>query len=188
MNTVWGFYLYVLLRLVSLPNYRSEIEVLTPKCLQVANGMDSLDITVLTVYNGQRKIILRKLRDQRHLLGDYFKVVTVDSYQGEENGVILLSLVRCNSQGKIGFLEVENRVCVALSRAQRGFYLFGDGPSLCISSMLWWEVVKVMSKDPRRLGFYMPLTCEKHKEKTFVKGMRDLHCVTPFAYPLHRPS
>jgi helicase required for RNAi-mediated heterochromatin assembly 1 len=139
----------------------------------VANGMDSLNITVLTFYNGQRKLILKKLRDQRHLLGEYFKVVTVDSYQGEENEVVLLSLVRCNIQGKIGFLDVENRVCVALSRAQRGFYLFGDALNLCKSSQLWWEVVNIMAKDPRRVGFYMQLTCEKHEERTFVKEPYD---------------
>ncbi len=103
------------------------------------------------------------------------QVVTVDSYQGEENTVILLSLVRSNSQGAIGFLEVENRVCVALSRAKNGFYLFGDAPNLCKSSMLWWEVVQIMSKDPRRIGFYLPLTCEKHKEKTFIQGAHDVH-------------
>lgn len=103
------------------------------------------------------------------------QVVTVDSYQGEENTVILLSLVRSNSQGAIGFLEVENRVCVALSRARNGFYIFGDAPNLCKSSMLWWEVVQIMSKDPRRIGFYLPLTCEKHKEKTFIQGAHDVH-------------
>ena len=36
---------------------------------------------------------------------------------------ILLSLVRSNVQGNIGFLEIENRVCVALSRARRGLYV-----------------------------------------------------------------
>lgn len=103
------------------------------------------------------------------------KVVTVDSYQGEENTVVLLSLVRSNSQGTIGFLGVENRVCVALSRAKGGFYLFGDAPNLCKSSMLWWEVVQIMSEEPRRVGFYLPLTCEKHKEKTFIQGAPDVY-------------
>lgn len=103
------------------------------------------------------------------------QVVTVDSYQGEENTVILLSLVRSNSQGTIGFLGVENRICVALSRAKSGFYLFGDAPNLCKSSMLWWEVVQIMSEEPRRIGFHLPLTCEKHKEKTFIQGAPDVH-------------
>lgn len=40
----------------------------------VANGTASEQITVITFYNGQRKLLLRKLRDHRHLLGDYFKV------------------------------------------------------------------------------------------------------------------
>lgn len=71
---------------------------------------------------------------------------------------MLLSLVRSNPHGNIGFLEVENRVCVAISRAQRGFYLFGDGPNLCSSSMLWWYVIRAMAKNPCRVGFYMHLT------------------------------
>ncbi|KAK5164997.1 hypothetical protein LTR04_001607 [Oleoguttula sp. CCFEE 6159] len=91
----------------------------------VYNGMQAKDITVLTFYNGQRKVLLNALRNHPNLQSSYFNVVTVDSYQGEENDVVLLSLVRSNSEGKIGFLSVENRVCVALSRAQRGLYIFG---------------------------------------------------------------
>ena len=40
----------------------------------VTNGTGSDDITVLTFYNGQRRLILSKLRERRHLLGDRFKV------------------------------------------------------------------------------------------------------------------
>ncbi|KAJ1619021.1 hypothetical protein T492DRAFT_916359, partial [Pavlovales sp. CCMP2436] len=36
---------------------------------------------------------------------------SVDQYQGEENEVVLLSLVRSNAEGSIGFLGVDNRVC-----------------------------------------------------------------------------
>jgi len=144
----------------------------------VQNGMAPREITVLTFYNGQRKLILRKLIEQRLIYGSqYFNVVTVDSYQGEENAVVLLSLVRSNAQGTIGFLGVENRVCVALSRAQRGFYIFGDAPNLCRSSMIWWYVVKAMAKDPCRVGFYMHLTCEKHQEKTFIREPYEFACL-----------
>lgn len=137
------------------------------------NGMTPAEITVLTFYNGQRKLIMKKLREHPQLQGARFNVVTVDSYQGEENEVVLLSLVRSNVRGNIGFLEVENRVCVALSRARRGFYIFGDAPNLCKSSMLWWHVIQAMVKDPCRVGFYLHLTCTKHNEKTFIKG--DIH-------------
>ena len=53
------------------------------------------------------------------------KITVVDNFQGEENDIILLSLVRSNREAKIGFLKTENRVCVALSRAKMGFYIIG---------------------------------------------------------------
>ena len=136
----------------------------------IHNGIAPSEITILTFYNGQRKLILRKLREHRQIPEHYYKVVTVDSYQGEENAVVLLSLVRSNDNKSIGFLEVENRVCVALSRAQRGFYLFGDAAHLCKSSILWWYVVKAMSDAPSRVGVFLPLTCQNHNQRTLVEG------------------
>ena len=53
------------------------------------------------------------------------KITVVDNFQGEENDIILLSLVRSNREARIGFLKIENRVCVALSRAKMGFYIIG---------------------------------------------------------------
>jgi superfamily I DNA and/or RNA helicase len=50
----------------------------------------------------------------------------VDNYQGEENDIILLSLVRSNDDGTIGFLREDNRVCVAMSRAKKGLYVIGN--------------------------------------------------------------
>lgn len=47
------------------------------------------------------------------------QISTVDGYQGKQNDVIILSLVRNNSDGNVGFLETDNRVCVALSRARQ---------------------------------------------------------------------
>ncbi|KAL9022269.1 MAG: hypothetical protein Q9185_000511 [Variospora sp. 1 TL-2023] len=110
----------------------------------VNNGTKSRDITVLTFYNGQRKLLMKGLRGHPNLQGETFKVVTVDSYQGEENSVVLLSLVRSNTKNNIGFLSVANRVCVALSRAQRGFYIFGDARILCNESLLCFAHDKVI--------------------------------------------
>jgi hypothetical protein len=52
------------------------------------------------------------------------RVTAVDNFQGEENKIILLSLVRSNDQERIGYLREANRVCVALSRAKEGLYVF----------------------------------------------------------------
>ncbi|KAL8862093.1 MAG: hypothetical protein Q9178_001548 [Gyalolechia marmorata] len=135
----------------------------------IKNGTKTKDVTVLTFYNGQRKLILSGLRRHANLQGEAFKVVTVDSYQGEENGIVLLSLVRSNWKNQIGFLSNANRVCVALSRAQRGFYLFGDAGLLSKQSHLWFKLVHAMSQNPRRVGFFLPLTCQMHQIRTYAK-------------------
>lgn len=153
----------------------------------VYNGMPAEKITILTFYNGQRRLLLKKLKAHINLRSSKpsSKIVTVDSYQGEENDVILLSLVRSNSQGAIGFLNVDNRVCVALSRAKCGFYLFGNGEVLASSnSKIWHQVIGIMSgkKKPfppkgterRRLGFALPLTCIKHNEQSLIEDPDEL--------------
>ena len=58
-------------------------------------------ITILTTYTGQL-FCLRKLMPAKTFAG--VKVHVVDKYQGEENDIILLSLVRSNQEGKVGFL------------------------------------------------------------------------------------
>ena len=137
----------------------------------VLNGTRVEDITILTFYNGQRKKLLKLLKGNSYLQGHYVNVVTVDSYQGEENEVVLLSLVR-SGKPNVGFLSVENRVCVALSRAKRGFYIFGNAMSLACADPLWWNVINIMGTDqPRRLGFYLPVTCVKHGRKVFIQGL-----------------
>ena len=47
-----------------------------------------------------------------------------------ENEIIILSLVRSNKENKIGFLKIPNRVNVALSRAKKGMYIFGNSHCL----------------------------------------------------------
>jgi helicase required for RNAi-mediated heterochromatin assembly 1 len=148
----------------------------------VLNGVDPSTITVLTFYNGQRKTITKRLRQHSNtgaIPPSSLNIVTVDSYQGEENDIVILSLVRSNLKHKIGFLSVDNRVCVALSRAKRGFYMFGNAEMLACESAVWAEVVDILygkksKKDPnkrRNVGYHLPLQCNKHGRRTWIKGM-----------------
>ena len=92
-------------------------------------GYKSSQITILTFYIGQVMKILGILKESFSEEKDELnnlKVSTVDNYQGEENDIILLSLVRSNSENNIGFLRDFNRVCVAFSRAKFGFYVIGN--------------------------------------------------------------
>ena len=147
----------------------------------VSNGVKPSKITILTFYNGQRKVILNKLRKHGSVTADSFNVFTIDSYQGEENDIILLSLVRSPREGKpcsAGFLESQNRAVVAISRARRGFYLFGDMDNLFgahqTSYELWGKIWNGFAENgwiKRRLG--LPLTCQKHNNVTWIKHVDD---------------
>lgn len=147
----------------------------------ILNGTPAKSITVLTFYNGQRKAIIKAFRKHPNLKGYVYNVVTVDSYQGEQNEIILLSLTRSNDSHSIGFLSVVNRICVALSRAKRGFYIFGNAELLCPESKTWAEVVRIMlghageiCPEPRkRVGYYLPLQCQVHGRAILVDNVDD---------------
>ena len=85
-------------------------------------------VGVICMYSGQRDVIKKLIAGNRNLAAfvKKIKVDTVDSYQGKENKIILLSTVRQNSQMKTGFLKLANRVNVALSRAQDVLVVFGS--------------------------------------------------------------
>ncbi|KAJ5146337.1 uncharacterized protein N7515_000901 [Penicillium bovifimosum] len=120
----------------------------------VMNGVAPEKITVLTFYNGQKKLLLGKRALNSRISLPHINVLTVDSYQGEENDIIILSLVRSNEHRGIGFLAQDNRVCVALSRAKYGLYIFGNSRCVQGGSEFMDKVVKMMSEDIpyRRVG------------------------------------
>ncbi|RLL98124.1 hypothetical protein CFD26_105657 [Aspergillus turcosus] len=142
----------------------------------VLNGLSVDNITVLTFYNGQRKKLLKLMRNHPYLQGQYVKVVTVDSYQGEENDIVILSLVRSSNAKNIGFLSVQNRVCVALSRARNGFYIFGNAKMLYSADVLWRKVITIMANERpcRGIGSQLPLTCQKHGNTTHNQVLKSL--------------
>ena len=89
-------------------------------------GYPAQKISILTTYNGQRELI-SDIIDQRCGAGTPFggmrpkAVSTVDQYQGQQNDIILLSLVRTKT---VGHLRDVRRLVVALSRARLGLYIF----------------------------------------------------------------
>nr|XP_053646652.1 LOW QUALITY PROTEIN: NFX1-type zinc finger-containing protein 1-like [Cherax quadricarinatus] len=122
-------------------------------------GYAPQDVTILTPYTGQF-LLLRKLqRDKTSCQG--VRISVVDNFQGEENKIILLTLVRSNDEGKIGFLRIDNRVCVALSRAKYGFYIIGNMNQLCASSNLWKQVKADLVKEDS-LSHALTLKCKNH--------------------------
>jgi hypothetical protein len=121
-------------------------------------------ITILTTYLGQQFLIKNELKKAK--IKDV-RVSTVDNYQGEESDIILLSLVRSNNNGKIGFLAIENRICVALSRARLGLYCIGNFSLLKETSekyrTKWGPIVDDLSASDA-IGDGLVLTCKQHPE------------------------
>lgn len=77
-------------------------------------------IGVIAMYAAQRDLIRRKLEQAEWASGlrDLFSVGTVDSYQGKENRIIVLSVVRNDDSEHVGFLIDPERINVAMSRAK----------------------------------------------------------------------
>ncbi|XP_017560739.2 NFX1-type zinc finger-containing protein 1 isoform X2 [Pygocentrus nattereri] len=130
-------------------------------------------ITILTTYTGQL-YCLRKLMPSKEFTG--VKVHVVDKYQGEENDIVILSLVRSNLVGKVGFLQIPNRVCVALSRAKKGLYCLGN-MELFSKVKLWSNILHTL-REKGQVGRALTLSCQNHPEtRTLVSHAKDFAMV-----------
>ncbi len=90
----------------------------------IAAGVASTEIAIITPYAAQ----VRRLRE---LIPDAaVEIDTVDGFQGREKEAVVISLVRSNPQGELGFLTDTRRMNVALTRARRSLTVFGDSSTL----------------------------------------------------------
>ena len=136
----------------------------------IKQGYAPEQITVLTTYTGQM-FLLRQFMPKSNFEG--VRITPVDNYQGEENDIILLSLVRSNEEGKIGFLQTRNRVCVALSRAKMGLYVIGNMELMSEASILWSSIVRYLT-ETSKLVDALPLACQNHPDTVIhVKTAED---------------
>lgn len=85
-------------------------------------------IGVITPYDDQAAEISRRIPD--------FRVSTVDGFQGREKEIIILSFVRSNPRGDIGFLADARRLNVAITRAKVKLVALGDSTTLASDPLL----------------------------------------------------
>lgn len=85
-------------------------------------------IGVICMYAEQKRRLRRKLAEQTwpQNFKKLIRIDTVDSYQGKENRVVILSITRSNVEQSPGFLRSPNRINVALSRAMDRLVIVGD--------------------------------------------------------------
>ena len=93
---------------------------------------ERIDVGVISPYRAQVQYLRRLLKKK-----EYFKpyrqlisVNTVDGFQGQERDIILISLVRANDEGQIGFLRDLRRMNVAITRARMKLIILGDASTM----------------------------------------------------------
>jgi superfamily I DNA and/or RNA helicase len=104
----------------------------------LALGVQPADIAVITPYAAQARL----LRERIDAAG--LEIDTVDGFQGREKEVIVISMVRSNPEGEVGFLANERRMNVALTRARRKLLVVGDSATLAAHPFYarWLEYIE----------------------------------------------
>ena len=93
---------------------------------------ERIDVGVISPYRAQVQLLRRLIR-KKEFFKPYRSLVTVntvDGFQGQERDVIIISLVRANADGQIGFLSDLRRMNVAITRARMKLIIMGDVPTM----------------------------------------------------------
>ena len=113
------------LTLLALENYFTKIGK--------ARILDErIDVGVISPYRAQVQY-LRRLLKKKEFFKPYRSLIsvnTVDGFQGQERDIILISLVRANDEGQIGFLRDLRRMNVAITRARMKLIILGDASTM----------------------------------------------------------
>ena len=93
---------------------------------------ERLDVGIISPYRGQVQLLRQLLRRNQALkpFRRFISINTVDGFQGQERDIILISLVRSNDEGQIGFLRDLRRMNVAITRARMKVIILGDRNTL----------------------------------------------------------
>jgi hypothetical protein len=108
-------------------------------------------VGVISPYTAQ-VIALQDRLGRKFEKHDFLSVIvkSIDGFQGGEEDIILISTVRSNKDGKVGFLSDAGRINVALTRAKYCLWILGNGTTLLASNSIWADLVR----DSKRRGCF----------------------------------
>ncbi len=94
---------------------------------------EKIDVGLISPYRSQVQLLRNMIGGDKFFkpLKSLLTVNTVDGFQGQERDVILLSMVRSNENGEIGFLRDLRRMNVAMTRARHKLVIVGNSETLC---------------------------------------------------------
>lgn len=112
---------------------------------------ESIDVGIISPYRAQVQY-LKKLIKKYEFFKPYRRLIsvnTVDGFQGQERDVILISLVRSNDEGQIGFLKDLRRMNVAMTRARMKLIILGNKDTMTKHPFYkkLWEYVEAINNE-----------------------------------------
>ena len=93
---------------------------------------ESIDVGIISPYSAQVQYLRQQIK-KKEFFRPYRKLIsvnTVDGFQGQERDIIIISLVRSNNEGQIGFLSDLRRMNVAITRARMKLIIMGNAETL----------------------------------------------------------
>ena len=102
---------------------QNEGELLLIQKLLETEALDPAKTALISPYSGQ-------VSAAKELLPKQLRISTIDSFQGQEKETIIVSLVRSNDDGDIGFLKDYRRMNVAITRAKEQLFVIGDSATI----------------------------------------------------------
>ncbi|RKO96877.1 P-loop containing nucleoside triphosphate hydrolase protein [Caulochytrium protostelioides] len=137
-------------------------------------GTKAQNIAVITPYKYQMQRLKQAIYSALQVrpydpLAEVPTIVTVDEFQGCEADVVVVSMVRSNEKHECGFLKIQNRVNVMLSRAKHAMYIVGNADTASRGPMLG-EVVEQL-RSARLVGPAFMTACHRHPGEAVPAAM-----------------
>nr|TKS00006.1 uncharacterized protein D5086_0000188140 [Populus alba] len=127
-----------------------------------------MSIGVISPYKAQVFAIQQKIGNAYSTYSGFtVNVRSVDGFQGSEEDVIIISTVRCNASGSVGFLSNRQRVNVALTRARYCLWILGNGATLVNSDSIWKKLVT----DAKERGCFYNADEDKSLSKAIMDAL-----------------
>ncbi len=94
---------------------------------------ERIDVGLISPYKGQVRLLRNMMKHDPFWkpLRSLITINTVDGFQGQERDIIVISMVRSNDEGHVGFLRDLRRMNVAITRARMKLIIVGDSETLC---------------------------------------------------------
>ncbi|WZZ53230.1 hypothetical protein YC2023_053337 [Brassica napus] len=118
----------------------------------------NVNVGVISPYKGQVRAIQERVGSLSSGQLLTLNVRSVDGFQGGEEDIIIISTVRSNGNGKVGFLSNRQRANVALTRARHCLWVVGNETTLALSGSIWGKLIS----ESRSRGCFFEAADEKN--------------------------